>query len=162
MPKHFLCWPLLLGVAVLFSPFVDSHLASRAATIAELFAAADSTSPRLLEAKIEVARTRALFGEQRAIPNPTLFGSSEELGDDRASVTEHTFGVRQDIGFLWTMGAQKSSGSAAVAAAEARYDQVRNYIQSDLMLKVIRLQQLTESLQLSDTLERRYAEILLA
>jgi len=162
MPKHFLCWPLLLGVAVLFSPFIDSRLAIRAATIAELLAAADSTSPRLLEAKVDVARTRAFFGEQRAVPNPTLFGSSEELGNDQASVTERTIGVRQDLGFLWSMGAQRSSASAAVAAVEARYNQERIDIQIDLMSKVQRLQQLIASLQLSDTLERRYAEILLA
>lgn len=162
MPKHFLCWPLLLGVAVLFSPYIDSRLALRAATIAELFTAADSTSPRLLEEKLEVARTRAFFGEQRAVPNPTLFGSSEELGNDQASVTERTIGVRQDLGFLWSMGAQRSSASAAVAAVEARYDQERTDIQIELLLKVISLQQLTASLQLSDTLERRYTEILLA
>lgn len=162
MPKHFLCWPLLLGVAVLISPLVDPRLVSRSATITDLFAAADSTSPRLLEAKLEVARTRAFFGEQRAVPNPTLFGSSEDLGNDQASVTERTIGFRQDLGFLWSMGAQRSSASAAVAAAEARYDQERIDIQINLLLKVIRLQQLIASLQLSDTLERRYAGILMA
>ena len=94
--------------------------------------------------------------------NPTLFGSSEELGNDQATVRERTIGVRQELGFLWTMGGERSSASAAVTAAEAQYDQERSSIQIDLLLKVLRLQQLTAGLQFSDTLERRYAEILLA
>ncbi|MCB1060209.1 MAG: TolC family protein [Calditrichaeota bacterium] len=162
MPKHFLCWPLLLGVACLFSPILDSHSVSRAATLAEFFSAADQTSPRLLEAHLEVARIRALHSEQRALPNPTLFGSNEELGNDDASVQERTFGVRQELGFLWTMRAQKSSSSAAIAAAEAKYHSERSAAYSELLTQLLRVQHVYQSLQLSDSLEQHYSGILTA
>jgi cobalt-zinc-cadmium efflux system outer membrane protein len=162
MPKHFLCWPLLLGVACLFSPILDTHSVSRAATLAEFFAAADRSSPRLVEAQLEVARTRALHGELRAVPNPTLFGSNEELGNDDASVQERTIGVRQELGFLWTMRAQNSSAMAAITAADARRQALRSEAQAELLLQLLRVQQLNQSLQLSDSLEQHYDGILTA
>jgi outer membrane protein TolC len=60
------------------------------------------------------------------------------------------------------MRAQKSSSSFAIAAAEARYQSERSAAYSDLMTKLLRVQQLKQGLQLSDSLEQHYSGILLA
>ncbi|MBI5058907.1 TolC family protein [candidate division KSB1 bacterium] len=162
MRKHILCRLLLFGVAVSILSVSLPCAKAQGVGLADLANAIDSTSASVLAAQEDVARARSALAQSHAFPNPTLFGLSEELGNANQSVTENTIGVRQDIGFLWSYAPRRSSASAALEAAEAALALERSKTYSDIILKLLRFQQIVENQQLLDTMQGRFHQILQA
>lgn len=158
MRKHFICRPLLLGVAVTFFIVSISLNRAEAATLYELLSAVDSTSSNILNAQSKLAIARSAKHLASAIPNPKLFGATEEL----ESVRENTIGVQQDFSFLWSRSARISASSAAVSASKAALELERLQGYSDILLKLQKLQQLADQLRLLDSVQEHFDDILSA
>ena len=162
---------LLLGAFLVSLPFSSSLAQPEAYSLHQVIASLDSTSPILAEARTNLARARAAFTSSRAFPNPALFGTQETL-NDAASSTERVIGVRQNLGFLWSLPFRHASTKATYEAAQAAFVEARRELivraieqvyeydrlqrQSDLMDSVlIRADQLAEA----TTARRRVGDI---
>lgn len=158
MHPFFVCRPLLRGVVVFFCALLFNTNAGKTATLAELLAATDSTSHEILLAKEELARSSAVHSNARAIPNPVIFGSNEELG----SVRETGLGLNQELGFIWNRGAEINSAAASVSAANAYLRLTQSRVYSNVLSDLLRLHHLNEQLDLLNDISSQLELILLS
>ena len=105
---HYSFWELPLSVraAILFLFLISLTPYASSADLKQLFAAADSVSPVLVEARLDLARALADYQTSCGMPNPTLFGSRESVSNDQANEVELTFGVLPTFGLSMVLSAQ--------------------------------------------------------
>jgi len=111
---------LLLGAFFVVLPYFPAFAQPEVQSLEQVIVSLDSTSPVLAEARTDLARARADLTKSRAFPNPALFGTQETL-DDAESTTESIIGVRQNLGFLWSLPSRHASAKAAFEAAQLAY-----------------------------------------
>ncbi|MBU1636954.1 TolC family protein, partial [bacterium] len=151
--------PLLFGVAVVVWSVVFAQPSISPSSLAEIFTALENTSPELWDARVQVAGARTEAASVRAIPNPALFGTNEELSGDGETLRETTIGVRQEFGFIWSRRPSLNAAKSALNAAELTLQERRLAVQSDLLLKLLRLDQLSKEIELLDTLAVKYSVV---
>ncbi len=134
---------LLLGAFFISFVSSPSFAQPEAYSLQQVIASLDSTSPVLAEARTDLARARAVFASSRAFPNPSLYATREGL-HDAAQTTEQVVGVRQSIGFLWSLPSRYSSAKAAYDAARAGYTEARRELEARVILQTFEYDRLRQ------------------
>ncbi|MBK6766726.1 MAG: TolC family protein [bacterium] len=134
MPSQLTWLTLLLGAFFVFVTSTAAAAEFQIYSLRHVAAALDSTSPILAEARWQLEQARAAVSSSRAFPNPTLFGSQETL-DDAESSTERVAGLRQSLGFVWSLRPRLAAANAEVDAAQASYLETKH----DLIAHVVQL-----------------------
>ena len=147
----FLELPHRVRAAFLFFLLLAVTQSGAALTLGELFAAADSLSPALAAARLELARVEADAAAARALPNPALFGERESLKSSAAEDVEWTYGVRQPLGPLWSYGLRRAAAVLSVQAARAAYTETRQQVQVELAERALTLAARQQQVVLLDT-----------
>lgn len=132
MPSQLSWLTLLFGAFFVFAVSGASIAGPPGNSLLSIAAALDSTSPILIEAKVDVTLAQAAYAGSRAFPNPTLFGSQESL-DDAESSTERVIGVRQELGFAWSQSSRQAAAKADFEAAQAAYLEARHAVTEELV-----------------------------
>ncbi len=154
-----LSWLTLLLGAFFVSVFPSPSLAQSAAySLQQVIAALDSTSPALAEARTELARARAAYTSSRAFPNPALFGTQETL-NDAANSMERVIGVRQNLGFLWSMSSRYGSTKTAYEAAQHAYVETKRELELLVITQAFEYDRLREQNTLMDSVLSRASQL---
>jgi len=160
--RYRLSWlTLLLGAFFVSLPFYSSLAQPELYSLQQVIASLDSTSPVLAEARTELARARATYTSSRALPNPALFGTQETL-DDAASSTERTVGVRQNLGFLWSLPSRISAAKSAYGAAQAAYLESRRELEAKVIDQTYEYDRLRQQSKLMDSVLYHAGQLALA
>lgn len=116
-------WAVWLGVSAL-SLSSSGALADPAPAFSELLRQAQTSAPRLAEARADIARAEGLARQAAALPNPTVgvevenfSGSGPYRGSD---LSETTASIAQTIELGGKRGARVSAGRAEVEAARRK------------------------------------------
>ncbi len=126
---------LLLGVSA-YALCTGAALAEPAPPFPDLLRQAQTSAPRLAEARAEVARAEGLARQARAIPNPTLgvevenFAGSGPFKGTNLAETTATLGQTIELG--GKRAARVAVGGADVEAARARATRLRGEFAFDL------------------------------
>lgn len=168
---QFLCLklPLPVRAAFLFLVLLLVALAASAADLRDLFSAADSVSPALGKARLDMAKARADYQAARGMPNPTLFGSRETVSNGSLREEEQTFGIQQPLGYLWSYAPKRAAAFHAYQSAIAAFDESRRRLQVEMVDRALAVQGLQQRILLMDTvlhyatkalaaMEARYAQ----
>jgi outer membrane protein TolC len=119
--------------------------------LGQLFSAADSLSPELAEARLNVARALADRQAARGMPNPTLFGNRESLSDGQVEEEEQTYGIRQSIGYLWSYFPKRTATRGAYESARATFEEARRQLGVELADRALTARALRQQIVLMDT-----------
>lgn len=123
---------LALGLS-LQALFAGAALAEPAPPFRELLRQAQTTAPRLAEARAEIARAEGLARQARAIPNPTVGVEVENFSASNGlQIAETTASVEQTIELGGKRSARISAGRADVEAARRRAARVQAEYAFDL------------------------------
>lgn len=124
---------VLLGAAALGA---GSAMAEPAPPFAALLKQAETTAPRLAEARAEIARAEGLARQAAAIPNPTLGVEVENFSGSGpfrgVELAETTASIEQTLELGGKRSARIGAGRAEVAAAQARARRIRGEYAFDL------------------------------
>lgn len=140
---------------------VGAALAEPAPPFGELLRQAQSTAPRLAEARAEIARAEGLAQQARAIPNPTVGVEVENFSGSGpfrgTSSAETTASVEQTLELGGKRSARIGAGRAELTAARARAQRAQGEFAFDLAMAYAeaeasdrRLAISTEGLQLAE------------
>lgn len=128
-------------------------VAEPAPPFAELLRQAQSTAPRLAEARAEIARAEGLARQARALPNPTIgvevenfSGSGPFRGTDMA---ETTASIEQTIELGGKRSARVAVGMADLQAARARAARIQGEFKFDLAARYAEAEASERRLQLA-------------
>ncbi|HEY3294523.1 MAG TPA: TolC family protein [bacterium] len=147
----FLKLPLPVRAALLF--FLVTFLGSSAlaAGLKDLFAAADTLSPAMTEARLDLARARAEYQAARGMPNPKLFASRETVSDGPLDETEQTFGIQQSLGYLWSYAPKRAAALRTYESALTAYDEARRQLLVEMTDRALTALALRQQVTLVDT-----------
>jgi len=111
-------------------------MAEPAPPFAALLKQAETTAPRLAEARAEIARAEGLARQAAAIPNPTLGVEVENFSGSGpfrgVELAETTASIEQTLELGGKRSARIGAGRAEVAAAQARARRIRGEYAFDL------------------------------
>ncbi len=110
----------------------------------------DDTSPVLQELNIQLEAARLERTRARVILRPTAFYSRENMETGSASEVEQTFGLSQDISFLWQRRTQVRAATADLKATQLELLDRRAEIGNEIVIGLQRLHQIVQEMALID------------
>ncbi len=124
--------PLTVRAAFLFLISSIAVVSAEAKDLSDLFAAMDSQSVVIAQARTELADVQRQYQASRAIPNPSLGFDHERIEVNDVTEKETVYSITQPLGFLWTYGASRAGAKHALESAAARYEETRKdtYVQA--------------------------------
>jgi len=121
-------------------------------TFAQLLSQIERTSPRLADAKAALATAKSEYTGSRALQNPELFYSEENLRLSSGDETERTTGITQDMSFLWKAPQSIRSFSARYEAASMRFQEEKLSVQCDVLIQLKKLSKLNSLIGMTDSI----------
>lgn len=130
--------------------------------ISELFAAIDSHSTALAQARTSLAESRSEYQSSRALPNPTFGYEHEQVKIEDVTEEESVYSISQPLGFLWGYGAGRASAKHAYQAANAEFQERQREIQVQAVAAALTVQSLRLQAAYADTVLNRTRSVVQA